>query len=405
MEGFFKASELVSKNQLPIVPECGKCGLYKTCKSPKMPVDGDGKKGILIVGDFPGENEDNVGRPFVGQSGRLLQTALRTNGVSIRRDCWITNALICRPPKNSLDPKKTAKQIAACRPNVFNAIQKYEPKIIILAGHIAVKSVLGHIWKDDVGDLSRWLGYRIPCTTPNAWICPIWHPSALLHGTGANNEVMAGFFEKHVSEICKLSRRPWDDVPNYQSQVDVVMDPEKAARVIRKMIRKGGLCAFDYETNMLKPDSPDSRIVCCSICWRGKKTIAYPWTGEARHATREFLLDKRVQKIGCNIKFEDRWSMKEFDIEKIVGWKIDTMNAAHVLDNRSQITSIKFQGFVNFGALVYDHHIRKFLGASSGVKPNRIHEVDLRQLLIYCGVDSLLEFLVGVKQMKELGLE
>src|SRR5688572_528647 len=92
-----------SARRPPTIPKCGACGLLKGCKSPKMPVSGKGAKGILIIGEAPGRDEDIQGRPFVGATGEKLETTLRKLGVEMRRDCWLTNALICRPKANVIE--------------------------------------------------------------------------------------------------------------------------------------------------------------------------------------------------------------------------------------------------------------------------------------------------------------
>jgi hypothetical protein len=163
------------------------------------------------------------------------------------------------------------------------------------------------------------------------------------------------------------------------------------------MIEQGGAVAFDYETNMLKPDSKDAEIVCCSVCWEGKKTIAFPWHGEAVTAMSELLLSPKIKKVGANNKFEERWTRRILG-HGVRGWVWDCMVSAHVLDNRPLITSVKFQSFVRLGQPSYDTAVGPYLKASDGNKKNRIKEVDLGSLLQYCGMDSLLEWLIAESQ-------
>ncbi len=79
------------------------------------------------------------------------------------------------------------------------------------------------------------------------------------------------------------------------------------------------------------------------------------------------------------------------------------MLAAHVLDNRQAICGLKFQAFVQLGAEAYDEHIQQFLKARKGKKTNLVKdEVDLRQLLTYCGTDTLLEYLLAETQVSQM---
>jgi uracil-DNA glycosylase len=400
MEGFFSYGELdIVKTPDVEVPKCGKCGLSKTCKSPKIPISGKGKKGIFILGEAPGREEDNQGKPFVGESGRLLRDTCMKLGVDLREDCFIYNSLICRPPKNATPSKQ---QIDWCRPNVLNAIRETNPTVIVLLGQVAVRSLIGHVWKNDPGKISKWVGQQIPSQRYNAWICPNFHPSYLLHAKDekSNYPVMVKFFEKYLERAFSKTKRPWDEVPNFASQVEVIMDSDEAARIIRKMTRRGWPFAIDYETDRLKPDRPEKRIVTCSICWRGKRTIAYPWMGKARKATREALMSP-VPKIAANMKFEDRWTRREFG-EAINNLYWDTMLNAHLIDNRDGVTGLDFQAFVVLGQESYYSHIESYLKAKDANSPNRITELDLRDLLLYNGLDSLLEWHIGMRQMNLL---
>ena len=96
------------------------------------------------------------------------------------------------------------------------------------------------------------------------------------------------------------------------------------------------------------------------------------------------------------------------DFGKVLGkgvrhWFWDTMLAAHVLDNRPGICGLKFQAFVNLGEGDWDSHLKLYLAGDGGNGKNRIHEVDLGDLLEYCGLDSLFEHQVAQIQMKKLG--
>jgi uracil-DNA glycosylase family 4 len=403
-QGFFFGSELLSsKAPISSVPKCGACGLYRVCKSPKQTPVGQGKRRILLVGEAPGAEEDKQGEPFVGPMGKILRRTLQKLGVDMRRDCWITNALICRPPKNEIDDHK---KIDHCRPNLINTIKKLQPELIIPLGGSAVTSLLGWLYKDDdLGSVSRWAGFRIPEQSLNAWICPTWHPS-YVYRTDNNrlNEVLVMYWEHHLEQALKLKGRPWSTLPDYESQVEKIYKAADAAKLIRYFHRKGGVLAFDYEANRLKPDNVNRAIVSCSICWQGKRTIAFPWNGEVQAAMSELLWGRRTWKVASNKKFEDRWTRRVMG-HRVRNWLWDTMVNAHLCDNRRGITSIKFQAFVRLGAQAYESHIKPFLGGKkAGVAVNQIlDEISIEDLLLYNGLDSLYELKVALKQMKQLG--
>jgi uracil-DNA glycosylase len=402
--GFFQESELlVSREPMSRTPQCAKCGLYKTCKSPKMPVTGKGEKKILIVGEAPGEQEDKRNKQFVGPSGELLESSLRRYGVDMRRDCWLTNSIICRPPNNR-EPKK---EIEYCRPNIVNAIEELKPEKVLLFGGPAVGSVIGWLWKEKAGGVGRWVGWQIPAQKINAWVMPFWHPSYLLHSEKDQlYQAIKTIWRRDLKDALAIDGRPWSIVPDYKKEVRIIIDHYEAAEAINQFTVKGQECAFDYETNCLKPDWDDAEIVSCSIS-DGVNTISFPWVGEVIKAMKHFVRSK-CGKIASNMKFEERWTMEQWTMKelecKVRNWVWDTMVGAHVFDNRRDISSIKFQSFVMLGAESYNDHIKPFLRTKGNEKINSvIKSVELRQLLLYGGLDSLLEWLVALKQRKLLG--
>jgi uracil-DNA glycosylase family 4 len=400
VQGFFKKSELnIVEAPMSRIPKCQACGLWEGCKSPKMPVYGKGRRKIIIVGEAPGADEDTQGKPFVGATGQVLRTALLRLGIEPGRDTLLTNALICRPPRNEIRDEVLVEH---CRPNLIKTIEEHQPEVIVPLGKIAVKSVLGWLWKEDVKEIGRWVGWQIPCQKLNAWICPTYHPSFLLR---SKDPVVERYFEQHLEAAVNLGGRPWKVVPNFRDKIQVCPDPEDAANLIRAIIDTPGTIAFDYETDRLKPDNKEARIICASVCWEGKETIAFPWHGPVIEAMSKLLQSRQHPKIGYNAKFEDRWTNAKLGI-RVRGWVWDGMLAAHVLDNRPDITGLKFQAFVLLGQEPYNKHLESLLkpkDGGGGNAKNQISDIELRDLMLYCGMDSLLEFKVGKLQMEAVG--
>lgn len=399
--GFFHGSQTIRKPTMATVARCGACGIYKECQSPKMPVSGEGRRGILIVGEAPGKTEDEQGTQFVGKSGELLIQTLRQLGVK-RDDCWFTNALICRPPSNRTPDKK---EIGYCRPNLVKTIKDLNPTVIVPLGGVAVESLIGWLWREDTGGISRWVGWQIPSQRLNAWICPTYHPSFVLRTEQEKTgRVVRRYFEDQLEAAVEKTERPHTEISRAfgpicnDARVQKIFSHEDAATLIRRFIEAGEMVAFDYECDRLKPDHRNFRIISCSIS-DGKQTIAFPWHGEAIKAMREFA-DSDVPKIASNLKYEDRCTRRVFGVG-VRNWFWDTMLAAHWLDNRTGITGLKFQAFVLLGEDSYDDHISQFLKGENSNTPNQaIQEIEIGQLLTYNGLDSLLEYQVALKQME-----
>lgn len=124
-----------------IADEVRRCALCRLCESRKNAVPGEGSKSakIMFIGEAPGRNEDEQGRPFVGAAGKLLTEALEEAGLS-RNEVFITNVVKCRPPNNRVP---TDQERASCRPYLERQIRLINPKIICILGRTAFESLLG----------------------------------------------------------------------------------------------------------------------------------------------------------------------------------------------------------------------------------------------------------------------
>lgn len=388
MIGFFPASEVQTERPVGLIPKCGACGLFKTCHSPKIAPYGEGREGVLIVGEAPGETEDRKGRPFVGKAGKLLRQTLSRIGVNLDRDAVTTNALICRPPHNR---KPDEKEIGYCRPNLLSAIKENTPRVVITLGRAALSAVLPDYWKSDIGIMERWAGWHIPVS--NHWICPTFHPSYVLR---SNNPLLERVFANHLEAAFAITNNP-SPFRDFTLKVTKLYNEEEVWDALREVDQAAGWAAFDFESNCLKPEYPKARLVSCAVS-TGETTVAYPWSGKAIRATQLFLRSNRTRKIGANIKMEERWCRKVFG-HGVNNWGWDSMLGTHCLDNRAGICSLKFQTFVGSGVPSYNENIEPYLQNVRGPY-NRIEEIALPTLLYYNGLDALFTRRLAFQQMR-----
>lgn len=384
------------KPQGLLIPKCEACGLYKTCKSPQMPVDGEGKLKVLVVGEAPGSEEDRSGKPFVGPAGQVLQKALHKAGVNLRRDCWVTNSLRCRPPSNEI---KDERAIDYCRPYVRKAIEELKPEKIILLGSRAVESVIGWLWKPNPGGVYRWAGFQIPDRKTNSWICPTFHPSAVLRQK--DPKVMRLLFEQHLADTFSLEGRPHEQVFHPKERVKLVYDEQDACNRLHRVIETGRPCAFDYETSHISPYSQGAYVLSCGIS-DGGHSFSFSITPGVIDSLKKFLIGPN-KKIAHNAQFEWKWSLVHFGVEvEPLSW--DCMIQAHALDNRKDITSLKFLSYSTLGYESYDDEVDAYKrGVLEGGR-NRLHELPLAKLLLYNGLDALFTLELMQAQTKQVGL-
>ena len=101
--------------------------------------EGNPDADILFVGEAPGEDEDRQARPFVGRSGKLLDSMMDHVGLR-RKDVFITNLNKCRPPGNR-DP--LPDEIEACQPYLWRQIELIRPRVIVALGRFAAHALTG----------------------------------------------------------------------------------------------------------------------------------------------------------------------------------------------------------------------------------------------------------------------
>ncbi|MDH3216018.1 MAG: uracil-DNA glycosylase, partial [Candidatus Krumholzibacteria bacterium] len=93
---------------------------------------------IMIISERPGDNEDRVGKPFVGRAGELLDKMLAAIDLDTDRDVLITNVVRCKP---EVDRSPIKEEVDACFPFMQKQIDLMKPKVILLLGAVAVKWV------------------------------------------------------------------------------------------------------------------------------------------------------------------------------------------------------------------------------------------------------------------------
>jgi hypothetical protein len=161
---------------------------------------------------------------------------------------------------------------------------------------------------------------------------------------------------------------------------------------------ENNLIAFDYETNMIKPHSSQSEIVCVSFS-NGVQTLAVPWFRDLAPIVIKILTNP-CKKVAANLKFEANWTRAKLGIE-VKNWSFDSMLLGHCLDNRKGTKSVKFQSFAMLGFPDYADRIKPYLKCGGTNTPNRIRQIPLKELLTYCGLDSFLELKIVQWELKK----
>ena len=165
--------------------------------------EGDPFARLMVVGEGPGETEDELGRPFVGRAGQLLDRMLLAIGLP-REQVYICNTVKCRPtlpgPNGPRNRAPDATEMDNCRPFLEEQIAIVMPEVILALGSPAAKWFLGNDFQ-----ITRMRGrwYIGPRDTP---LMVTFHPAYILRQTGG--------------QIDGVKRLVWDDLKAVRAKLD-----------------------------------------------------------------------------------------------------------------------------------------------------------------------------------------
>jgi len=170
------------------------CPRCKLCDGRTTIVFGSGnpKADLVVIGEGPGAEEDQQGKPFVGRAGQLLTKMLESVQIS-RDEVYITNTVKCRPPGNR-NPE--GDELAACAPFLAAQLGIIQPKVILALGSVATQALLKT--KEPIGKLRG----RVHLYGSLVLI-PTFHPAFLLRNPGQDYKRMAW-------DDLKLAKREYD---------------------------------------------------------------------------------------------------------------------------------------------------------------------------------------------------
>ena len=183
--------DLVDPGQtlLAIREDLGHCRRCRLHASRTTIVFGEGspQARVVFVGEGPGVEEDQQGRPFVGRAGKLLDKMIKALGFS-RQDVYICNVVKSRPPDNRTPLQD---EIAACSPFLFRQLEAVAPAVICALGACAAQTLLGTT--KSISSLRNkrhsWRGMPLVCTFHPAYLlrnasqkASTWQDLLIIHG-------------------------------------------------------------------------------------------------------------------------------------------------------------------------------------------------------------------------------
>ncbi len=192
------------------IHDCKRCGLWKNATH-AVPGEGDPKAKVMFIGEGPGFHEDRLGRPFVGQAGKLLDRLLSSIGLP-RSNVFIGNIVKHRTPENR-DPAPS--EIAACKAWLDQQLEIINPRVVVTLGRYSLAKFLP---KAKISGI-----HGTPINVKNLVLVPMYHPAAGLRSRDVMDSLEADFQKNaeilknpdKISEVEKLNNESHD--PNQMS--------------------------------------------------------------------------------------------------------------------------------------------------------------------------------------------
>lgn len=161
----------------------------------------------MFIGEGPGYNEDQQGRPFVGAAGKFLEQLIASAGMR-RQDVYITNIVKCRPPQNR-DPLPL--EVDSCRPFLEQQVRFIRPKLITTLGRHSLS------WFFPRDAISRVHGQLKMHSLGQ--VMPMYHPAAALHA-GNMRAIIEEDFRALPAALAKAQAKPLAQAPESEPQVE-----------------------------------------------------------------------------------------------------------------------------------------------------------------------------------------
>ena len=326
--------------------KCSKCPFARGGR-PFQPVMGEGPKNALgiIVGESPGREEAEKGRPFVGSTGQELDEALKTVGLP-RTKLFIVNAMACRPPKSKTEGMMR-KAMKCCRPAVKAQIRGIRAKSVFAAGKWAIESAT----KSSKGMKTR-RGFieEVVFGGRKRRVIPSFHPTFAFF----YSPFELGAFMADLDRFARMIHGKLEKPPH-----SIIIQPTVAD--VKRMFREP-VVAVDIETAPMRKgkkwqftgkDPTRARLKTIGL---GCKTwgLSYWWKGDGNAVERAIkagLADPRIKKIGHNYTW--------FDDRVLRRYGITTRNLEDTRDLRRALSATSRLSLAYLGSIYCDLHAWK----------------------------------------------
>lgn len=380
------APKAVEHSNLPQQRGCDSCTLkseWRHISSPKMPITipyrNPDETEVLVLGEAPGEQEDQAGEVFIGPTGRLLRDTVPPRE---RDRIAYQNTVRCHPPKNR-DP--TPREIYCCDEYLEDDVARL-PKLkgILGVGGIPLSKFITET------TITRIHGERFPVRIGDRtlWYYPIVHPSFVLRsmqGGRKHDTPATAVFRANIKQFFKGIDH-WPKPRIYDIRPEDVLVPHDLADAESALAEMQDPIGLDLETNALRPFGADARILSAALS-DGKITIAFAidHPEQKNEWGLPFLLRAAATRrwIAHNAAFELVW-LRVAAERAGIAWQWapfdDTMAQVRLYHRRDSLLNLAIATRIHLGV-----NVKKI----TSIVTEKITEYPLKDVLPYNGLDAL----------------
>ena len=320
---------------------CTHCAsINKFTKSNNIQGVGSKHPDIVVVGEYPDEIEDASGNAYTGRGGQFFKrNILRPLQIDLN-DVYLTYAVKCWSSKKL--SKNSTKRISAtpsrmsiikCRDYLEAELKALKPKVIIVMGNVGICSIF---YGDKVKGISKWRGKAVWSREFDAYIVPIYSPSALMfdRSQGINWRFDQTLRDVQLALECAIKPKVTTKIPKYY----YLTDESKIIKYLRLALTSNHV-ALDSETDLMDPRN-DILGMTVSYNIDGREYNAYIPFRFFDNPTisalfRKLCLSDKITKILHNIDYDRKFfHYHGFDMD---GPLYDTMAMAHLIDENFSV--------------------------------------------------------------------
>jgi DNA polymerase len=267
-----------------------------------VPAEGPSNAKLAIVGEAPGSEEERLGRPFVGSTGKIVDDVLSSLGTR-REEIYLTNVVKIRPPGNNIDSLHIlGKSISDFIPQLQAELEALKPNAVLALGNTALTALTGY------HGIEKYRGSILSCSLSSTKVISTLHPASLLHAEGDSSLRSwkdLTFIKWDFARAIKQSEFPEYNPP--RRNLIVARDALQLDRFLRKY-EGSPYVSVDIETFKTFP-------ICIGLAFSPDEAISVPlfFSPMTRsdqiscwEMLAKLLADVEVQKIGQNFKFDQR---------------------------------------------------------------------------------------------------